>query len=39
MADAGVYNYNYDYVIENNGMLEDFKETVRIFAEAIAKEL
>lgn len=38
MADAGVYNYTYDYVIENNGTLEDFRETVRVFAEAIAKE-
>jgi dephospho-CoA kinase len=35
MADAGVYNYTYDYILENNGTLEDFRETVRAFAEQI----
>lgn len=33
MADAGVYDYEYDIVIENNGTLEEFKETVKKFAE------
>jgi dephospho-CoA kinase len=33
MADANVENYEYDYIIENNGTLEEFKETVRLFAE------
>lgn len=32
MADANVNNYNYDYVVENNGTLDEFKETVRTFA-------
>lgn len=32
MADANVNNYTYDYVIENNGSLDDFKETVMDFA-------
>ena len=31
MADAGVYNYEYDYTIENNGTLEEFRETVHDF--------
>lgn len=30
-ADANVYNYTYDYVIENDGGLEDLKEAVKIF--------
>ena len=30
-ADDGVANYEYDHVIENNGTLKDFKETVRLF--------
>ena len=33
MADAGVFNYDYDFVIENNGTLEDFAETVKKWAE------
>lgn len=33
MADANVYNYEYDYVVENNGTLEEFRETVRRFVE------
>lgn len=33
MADAGVFDYDYDIVIENNGTLEEFKETVKKFAE------
>ena len=34
MADANVNNYEYDFIIENNGTLEEFKETVAKFAEA-----
>lgn len=33
MADARVLEYNYDYIIENNGTLEDFAETVKKWAE------
>lgn len=33
MADAGVFNYEYDYILENNGTLDDFRETVARFAE------
>ena len=33
MADAGVFNYEYDYHIMNDGTLEDLKETVKTFAE------
>ena len=33
MADAGVYDYEYDIVIENNGTLDEFRETVKKFAE------
>lgn len=33
MADAGVYNYDYDIIIENNGTLEEFREKVKQFAE------
>jgi dephospho-CoA kinase len=32
MADAGVYNYDYDIIIENNGTLEEFEEKVQNFA-------
>ena len=31
MADANVFNYTYDYVVENNGSLEEFKENVEKF--------
>jgi hypothetical protein len=31
MADANVNNYNYDYVVENNGTLDEFRETVYTF--------
>lgn len=34
MADANVFNYNYDVVIENNGTLEDLEETVKRFAKS-----
>lgn len=32
MADDNVYNYTYDYIIDNNGSEEDLKETARTFA-------
>lgn len=31
MADAGVFNYNYDFVIENNGTVDEFKNVVKKF--------
>lgn len=35
-ADANVYNYNYDYIIENNGTLDEFKnETKKFYANNI----
>lgn len=37
MADAGVYDYEYDIVIENNGTLDEFEETVKKFAEEWVK--
>lgn len=33
MADANVFNYKYDFVIQNNGTLEEFRDAVRQFAE------
>lgn len=33
MADAGVFNYEYDFVIENNGTFEEFEETIKKWAE------
>lgn len=33
MADANVNNYNYDYVIHNDGTLEDFRKTVYDFVD------
>ena len=30
-ADANVFNYTYDYVIENNGTIEDLKDTAERF--------
>ena len=38
MADAGVYDCDYDIVIENNGTLDDFRETVKKFAEEYLNE-
>lgn len=35
MADANVYNYTYDYVVQNNGTLEEFKENINQFAKEI----
>lgn len=34
-ADMEVYDYTYDYVIENQGTLKDFKETARTFMKEI----
>lgn len=31
MADANVFNYDYDFIIENNGSLDDLKRTAREF--------
>ena len=31
MADANVFNYDYDYVIENSGTIDEFKEQINIF--------
>jgi dephospho-CoA kinase len=36
-GDANVFNYTYDYTIENNGTLEEFKSTVENFAKNIYK--
>lgn len=36
-ADAGVYDYNYDYVIENNGTLEDLKNKAEEFVKTVIK--
>ena len=33
MADANVLNYDYDFVIENNGTLDEFEDTIRKWAE------
>ena len=33
MADANVFNYEYDFVIENNGTLEEFEETIKKWTE------
>ena len=38
MADANVYNYKYDYVIQNNGTLEEFKENIEKFYRSILEE-
>lgn len=32
MADANVFNYTYDYIVKNNGTLEEFKENIKKFA-------
>lgn len=32
MADKNVYEYEYDWIIKNDGTLEDFRETVKQFA-------
>lgn len=35
VADANVFNYIYDYIVENNGTLDEFRENVRKFYESI----
>ena len=35
MADANVYKYTYDYVIENNGTLEEFEKNIEEFYKSI----
>lgn len=37
-ADAGVYDYKYDYVIDNNGTLEELKQKAKEFAKELNKE-
>lgn len=37
MADANVYNYAYDYVIQNNGTLEEFKNNIETFYRDVIK--
>ena len=34
-GDAGVFDYTYDYIIENNGTLEEFKDNIKVFADEI----
>ena len=38
MGDAGVYDCDYDYVIENNGTLEEFYDKVKEFYETYIRE-
>lgn len=38
-ADDNVFDYQYDYVIENDGSLEDFKDTCHTFWNTILNEL
>ena len=33
-SDARVYDYAYDYIIDNSGTLDDFRENIAIFAES-----
>lgn len=37
MADANVYNYTYDYVVENNGTMDEFKENIKKFYKDLLK--
>ena len=37
-SDANVYNYTYDYVINNDGTLEELIEKAKKFAEQLRKE-
>lgn len=39
MADANVFNYKYDYIIENNGTLDEFYWTVYKFAKDVLKKV
>ena len=34
-ADANVENYSYDFVIQNNGTLEDFEGNIKLFMEVL----
>lgn len=34
-ADANVYDINYDYIIENNGTLEDLEELAEVFVQEV----
>lgn len=34
-ADANVENYRYDFVIQNNGTLEDFEANIKLFIEVL----
>lgn len=38
MADENVFNYDYDYTIDNNGDLDDLKETAKIFINGLLKD-
>ena len=35
MADANVFNYKYDYIVKNNGTLDEFRENVAKFAKEV----
>ncbi len=35
MADANVYNYQYDYIIENNGDISDLNNTAKMFVDKL----
>ena len=32
MTDANVFNYKYDFIIENNGTMDEFRDTVKKFS-------
>lgn len=31
MADAGVFDYDYDFIVENNGTIDELKNSVKNF--------
>ena len=35
MADANVFNYTYDYIVQNNGTLEEFKKNIKNFVDEV----
>ena len=35
IGDANVFDYAYDYIIENEGTLEEFKENIKVFVEKV----
>ncbi len=37
MADENVFNYNYDFVIDNDGTIEEFKEKAKAFIKEICE--